>query len=137
MKQTGLNAVVKKQLVTIKLASDNIKIGFPTSYDKIIERLNNINPLQYGKTGNFINGDIINLSKDIDGIAIYNGKITHIVKLFKDSYSFNNNFIVSKEHPAFNYYVGIKYNIVWMFSGVTGYYNSFFLYWKKCEKHLG
>ncbi len=80
---------------------------------------------------------IIDLSKNIDGITLYTGEITDIVNLYQDSPLFDKNFIVSKEHPAFNYYPGIKDNRDWMFSEVTGYFNSFFSYWKKCEKQLG
>ena len=35
---------------------------FPTTYDSIVERINNINPIKYVKTRNFINGDVTYLS---------------------------------------------------------------------------
>jgi deoxyribodipyrimidine photo-lyase len=38
------------------------RISFPTSYDLIIERLTEINPVQYGKTRNFVNGAVTYLS---------------------------------------------------------------------------
>ena len=44
--------------------------------------------------------------------------------------------IISKEHPAFIQYQGIKDARDWMFSAVTGYYGSFFGYWKKCDRFL-
>jgi len=35
---------------------------FPTTYDLVVERINNINPIKYAKTRNFINGDVTYLS---------------------------------------------------------------------------
>ena len=35
---------------------------FPTNYDSIVERIDNINPVKYAKTRNFINGDVTYLS---------------------------------------------------------------------------
>jgi deoxyribodipyrimidine photo-lyase len=71
---------------------------------------------------------IIDLSKNIEGIQLYTGEI--------DELAFDNRFIISKEHPAFTYYPGIKDSRDWIFPEVTGYYNSFFSFWKKCEKFL-
>ena len=44
--------------------------------------------------------------------------------------TFSNAFI-SKEHPAFEYYPGIKDSRDWMFPNTDGYYPSFFSFWKK------
>ena len=79
---------------------------------------------------------IIDLSKNIDGIVLYTGEIADILSLYKNSSSMDKGCIISKEHPAFTYYPGIKDSRDWMFPEVTGYYNSFFLFWKKCEKFL-
>ncbi|MBY0432645.1 MAG: deoxyribodipyrimidine photolyase, partial [Cyclobacteriaceae bacterium] len=38
------------------------KILFPTDYDFIIERINRINPVQYAKTRNFVDGEVTYLS---------------------------------------------------------------------------
>jgi deoxyribodipyrimidine photo-lyase len=77
---------------------------------------------------------IIDLSKNIGGIKIYTGEIEDISNCYKDSVLGKENCIISKEHPAFTHYPGIKDSREWMFPEVTGYYNSFFSFWKKCEK---
>ena len=41
------------------------------------------------------------------------------------------NTFFSKEHPAFEYYPGIKDSRDWMFPNTEGYYPSFFSFWKK------
>ncbi len=79
---------------------------------------------------------IIKLSKNINGIKICTGEISDIINLYKNSILSDSNFIISKKHPAFTYYPGTKDSRDWMFPEVTAYYNSFFAYWKKCEKHL-
>ena len=71
---------------------------------------------------------ILDLSKNIEGIQIYSGEI--------DEFSFGDATIISKEHPLFIYYPGIKDSRDWMFPEVTGYHHGFFTYWKKCEKYL-
>lgn len=79
---------------------------------------------------------IIDLSKNIDGIVLYTGEISDIISLYKNSSSWGKDCIISKEHSAFTYYPGSKDSRDWMFSEVTGYYNSFFSFWKKCESFL-
>ncbi len=79
---------------------------------------------------------IIDLSKNIDGILLYAGEIDDIVGLYKDASVAGQDYIISKEHPAFKYYPGVKDSRHWMFGEVTGYYNSFFSFWKKAEKYL-
>ena len=80
---------------------------------------------------------IIDLSKNIDGIILCTGEISDISGLYKNDSLPDRECIISKEHPAFTYYPGIKDSRHWMFADVTGYYNSFFSFWKKCEKYLG
>ena len=79
---------------------------------------------------------VIDLSKNINGIMVYAGEITDITNLYNYSSEWEERCIISKEHPAFTYYPGIKDSRDWMFPEVTGYYNSFFSYWKNCEKQL-
>ena len=79
---------------------------------------------------------IIDLSKNIEGIVLYTGEISDVLSIYKNSSSIDNGFIISKEHPAFTYYPGIKDSRDWMFSEVTGFYNSFFSFWNKCEMFL-
>jgi deoxyribodipyrimidine photo-lyase len=40
-----------------------------------------------------------------------------------------------KEHPLNSHYTGTEHSRAWLFPEVNGYYNSFFSYWKKCEKY--
>ena len=71
---------------------------------------------------------IVDLSKNIEGIQVYAGEIGEL--------AIGDGVVISKEHPAFNHYPGIKDNREWMFPEVTGNYSSFFSFWKKCEKFL-
>lgn len=71
---------------------------------------------------------IIDLSKNISDIQIYIGEFNELVS----EYNLHN--IHFKEHPAFDHYRGIKHKRDWIFEEVTGYYPSFFNYWKKCQK---
>ena len=79
---------------------------------------------------------IIDLSQNIEGIKVVTCEIADIVSIYKNVSLEAKDCIISKEHPAFRYYPGIKDSREWMFSEVTGYYNSFFSFWKKCEKYL-
>ena len=72
---------------------------------------------------------IIALSKNIDGIIIYAGEVDELIKQY-EGLTISNAFI-SKEHPAFEYYPGIKDSRDWMFPNTEGYYPSFFGFWKK------
>jgi deoxyribodipyrimidine photo-lyase len=84
------------------------------------------------KVLNFIMG----LSANIKGIQLYTGEIAAIEDLYSESVLPINEAIIAKEHPLFNHYRGIKDSRDWMFPEVTGYYPSFFNYWKKCEQLL-
>ena len=79
---------------------------------------------------------IINLSNNIPDIQVYCGEIADIEGLYLGSNLTANEKIISKEHPAFDYYPGTMDARDWMFPDVTGYYPSFFSYWKKCAGHL-
>lgn len=79
---------------------------------------------------------IIDLSKNIKGIQLYVGEISAIENIYTSAHIDPNKNIISKQHPAFAYYTGIKDDYEWMFPSVSGYYPSFFSYWKKCEKVL-
>ena len=79
---------------------------------------------------------VINLAKNIAGIQVYCGEVSTLQSLYKESNLDEGESFIAKEHPAFNHYPGIKDNRDWMYSEVTGYYPSFFSYWKKCEKYL-
>ncbi len=73
---------------------------------------------------------ILSLAQNIEGIQVFTGEISDIPFISKVPA------IVSKEHPAFRHYPGQKEARDWMFPEVTGFYNSFFGFWKKCERIL-
>jgi deoxyribodipyrimidine photo-lyase len=79
---------------------------------------------------------VINLSKNITGIQLYVGEVDEIVNVYNQSNVAPSEKIISKEHPAFKHYPGIREEREWMFPSVSGYYPSFFSYWKKCERIL-
>ncbi len=70
------------------------------------------------------------LSKNIHGMQIYTGSF----KSFTDNLKPGN--IHYKEHPLNAGYQGIEETRDWITDEVTGYYPSFFGYWKKVEKYL-
>ena len=79
---------------------------------------------------------IIDLSKSIHGIQLFVGEVSEIEDIYALVGKRQEENIISKEHPAFNYYPGLKDDREWMFPAVTGYHNSFFSYWKKCQREL-
>jgi deoxyribodipyrimidine photo-lyase len=77
---------------------------------------------------------IIGLSKNIEGVQICTGEIEVIKNIYKANNVWDDQKVISKEHPAFTYYPGIKDQRDWMFPEVNGYYPSFFGFWKKAER---
>ena len=73
---------------------------------------------------------MIELSNNIPGIMAYVGTF----KSFSELYQANN--IYYKEHPLNMGYHGIEERRDWISDEITGYYPSFFSYWKKVERHL-
>lgn len=72
---------------------------------------------------------IIALSKNIKGLQIFTGEFDALAQLYQGAIYF-------KKHPSFLHYKGVAEEYEWMFPQVTGYYPSFFSYWKKCEQFL-
>ena len=70
------------------------------------------------------------LSKNIPDCQIYVGSF----QSFSDTYHVKT--VYYKEHPLNSGYSGNKEERDWITEEVTGYYPSFFSYWKKVEKHL-
>ena len=70
------------------------------------------------------------LSDNIDDMQIFVGEFDELAQLAK------SNNIIFKSHPAFAYYKGIAEDKEMLFPQVSGYFNSFFSYWKKCEIYL-
>lgn len=75
---------------------------------------------------------ILELSKNIPGIQLFVGEFSEILDIYNKRNIDIQEQIISKEHPLFEYYSGIKDARDWMFPSVTGYYSSFFNFWKKC-----
>jgi deoxyribodipyrimidine photo-lyase len=67
---------------------------------------------------------ILFLGQQIEGLQVHVGEVNSLPDLK----------LISKEHPAFKHYPGIKDPRDWMFPSVTGYYPSFSSFWKKCER---
>ena len=70
------------------------------------------------------------LGKNIPGIQLYTGSF----QSFINNYKAEN--IYYKEHPLNTGYCGNKEERDWIAAAVSGYYPSFFSYWKKVEKFL-
>ena len=79
---------------------------------------------------------ILALSKNIQDIQVFVGEVSEILALYKVSDIDINELLISKEHPSFEYFTGIKDQRDWMFPSVTGYYPSFFKFWEKCLQSL-
>ena len=73
------------------------------------------------------------LASNIKDIQIYTGEVEDLKKHYINTGFTNSDAFISKEHPAFEYYPGIKDSRDWMYPKVEGYFPSFFSYWKKCS----
>jgi len=71
---------------------------------------------------------MLGLSKNIEGIQVFVGEFHELQE------AYGSGEITYKEHPL-NNYRGTEEPREWMF-GVTGYYRSFFAFWKRCQKEL-
>jgi len=78
---------------------------------------------------------IINLYRNISGCQLMVGEISELKDCYKNS-MLGQDGLISKEHPAFDYYPGIKDQRDWIYPEVGGYFNSFFSFWKQCVKLL-
>lgn len=68
---------------------------------------------------------IVDLSRNIPNCQLMIGEVSELKKYYKDS-ALGENALVSKEHPAFDYYPGTKDLRDWIYAEVVGYFNSFF-----------
>lgn len=73
---------------------------------------------------------VLELAKNIPGIQVYTGSFSALFNHY-DTQKINY-----KQHPTNNHYQGIMHSRDWMFPSVTGYYHSFFAYWKKASAYL-
>ena len=71
----------------------------------------------------------LGLSNNITGIQVFIGEFQEMM----DTYHPQDIFF--KSHPTNRHYQGTQVDRDWMFS-VTGYFSSFFSFWKKCKKEL-
>jgi deoxyribodipyrimidine photo-lyase len=76
---------------------------------------------------------IVNLSVNIPNCQVMIGEASEL-KVCYEKTALGENGLISKEHPAFNYYPGRKDQRDWIYPEVSGYFNSFFSFWKKCAK---
>ena len=70
------------------------------------------------------------LCRNIPGIQIMTGSFEELKSMAERS------LLYFKEHPLNRQYSGIEESRDWICEEVTGYYPSFFAYWKVVEKHL-
>lgn len=73
---------------------------------------------------------VTDLSRNIPGIQVFTGEL-HQLPLLQQMPA-----IYAKEHPAFNYYPGIKDQRDWIFPDSGRFHPSFFQFWRKHEKQL-
>lgn len=72
---------------------------------------------------------ILDLSKNIKGIKVVTAEFSDLQKTNPGTDFYY------KEHPTNRHYQGIEEPRDWMFK-TTGYYSSFFSFWKKCKKEI-
>ncbi len=72
---------------------------------------------------------MLQLAENIEGIQVFVGEFSALTK------AYNPADIHFKEHPLNKTYRGTEISRDWMFE-VTGYFSSFFGFWKKCKKQL-
>ncbi len=68
-------------------------------------------------------------TKNIPNIQVFVGEFDELAAL-------TNCMIHFKEHPTTQHYKGLQESRNWLFPEVQGNFNSFFAFWKKCEKLL-
>lgn len=71
---------------------------------------------------------IVKLAENIEGIQVYSGELNSIPGIRSMPQ------VVSKEHPLFRHYPGIKQERDWMFPGLRVNHTSFFRFWKQAER---
>jgi deoxyribodipyrimidine photo-lyase len=71
----------------------------------------------------------LNLAKNINGIEVFVGEFDDLLKMVDQEH------LHFKEHPLNRHYKGHEETRKWL-SHVTGYFPSFFAYWKKIKKEL-
>lgn len=72
---------------------------------------------------------VLNLVQNIYGAKVFVGEFSDLLQ------QVSPDKIIFKEHPLNLHYTGQEEPRMWL-SSVTGYYPSFFAFWKKCKKEL-
>ncbi len=78
---------------------------------------------------------ILELSGNITHIQVMVGEVSELAELCKDISS-KGNHLISREHPAFQHYPGLKDERDWIYPKVKGYFSSFFSFWKQCKRSV-
>lgn len=73
---------------------------------------------------------VLTLKDNIPGIQVFTGEFSELKQQV-------NGAFICKEHPLFHYPGAKVESRDWLFPELTGYYPSFFAYWKKAEKVIG
>jgi deoxyribodipyrimidine photo-lyase len=73
---------------------------------------------------------MLSLANNIPGIQVFVGSFDALCEQYP------LKFLYYKEHPLNSHYRGIEDSRDWISDEFTGYYPSFFAYWKKIEKEL-
>jgi deoxyribodipyrimidine photo-lyase len=73
---------------------------------------------------------LLALAENIPGIQVYTGNYNELQEVCK------GHEIIFRKHPAYPHYTGAAEDSPQLFPQVSGSFNSFFAYWKKCERHL-
>lgn len=78
---------------------------------------------------------IIQLGRDnIPQLQVFVGSFTELKKLYHQAVPQGS--MIFKEHPLASHYQGKQESRTWLVPEVTGYFPSFFAFWKKCERYL-
>lgn len=143
---TALEETISLELKTNFPKTDSIKIdiSLPTfiynSYnidplwhkDEIGNRILLLEPSHfkaYPVSDKVLNWFIDLATNNISNLQIFIGEFYELKSLINEQIYF-------KEHPTTQHYQGIQENRDWLFPEVQGNFDSFFAYWKKCEKYL-
>jgi len=143
---------ISKPLLTIELPTAktlNLDITKPTliynSYnldplwrkEEDVNRVLLLEPSHFQKfpVGKKVLDFVLRLSDNISEIHTMVGEVAELKGMYQGS-ELGDAALISKEHPAFTHYPGTIDSREWIYPTVTGYYPSFFSFWKKCEKQL-
>ncbi len=73
---------------------------------------------------------ILALAENINGLQVFVGEFNDLKQQYQ------GHAIFYKEHPTAAHYSGTLHSREWLASEVSGYFPSFFSYWKKAEREL-